>query len=60
MVDGLHRFMQNRTTKPLASGLSGAGRGSRGGAGSWAIYPMYNVRLFGIVTTNPPCIRNIP
>jgi hypothetical protein len=30
LVDGLHILIRNRTKKPLAIALSGAGRGSRG------------------------------
>jgi hypothetical protein len=46
MVDGLHIW--DRTKKPLAIALSGAGRGLKG-KNDGAMYIMYNISLIGIV-----------
>jgi hypothetical protein len=59
MFDGLHIFIQNRTMKSLAIALSGAGRRSRG-RDSGGNLTIYNIRLFRIITANPPCTMNIP
>jgi hypothetical protein len=49
MVDGLHMLIQNRTKKPRAVALSGAGSGWRAdGGGDPAV-----VSLIGTVTMNP-------
>jgi hypothetical protein len=58
-VDGLHVTIRDRTKKPLATALSGAGRGSRKKT-VWVILPMYNISLFRIVTMNPPVQRTYP
>jgi hypothetical protein len=45
MVDGFHIHIQNRTMKPHANVLSGAGRGSKGSDGGGGLankYPLYN------------------
>jgi hypothetical protein len=52
MVGGLHIFIQNRKMKPLAIASSGAW-GSWWGEMVEAIYTMYNVSLFGMVTESP-------
>jgi hypothetical protein len=49
MVDGLHIPIWNRTKKPLAIALSGAGRVLRGRDDG-----TYNVSLIGIATINIP------
>jgi hypothetical protein len=52
MADGLHIYTWNRTMKPLAVALSGVWRGCRG-----EIWPMYNIRLLGTGTMNPPSMN---
>jgi hypothetical protein len=51
MVDGLHILKRNRTKKPLAVALSGAGRGLKGRDGRG---DLTNISLNGTVTMNPP------
>jgi hypothetical protein len=50
---------KNRTIKPLTIAFSGVGR-ELGGEMVGIIYPMYNVRLFRIVTVNSPIQRICP
>jgi hypothetical protein len=58
MAHGFHMFIQKkRTMKPLAIASSESGRG-QGREAVGAIYPMYNVSLFGIVRMNPPYTTN--
>jgi hypothetical protein len=53
MIEGLYIPIWNRTKKTLAIALSGVGRGF-GGQTMGAMQIMYNIRLSGIVTMNPP------
>jgi hypothetical protein len=58
VVDGLHTHLGNRMMKPPVVALSGAGWGWPGVHGGGDLTSV-NARLFGIVTTNPPCTMNI-
>jgi hypothetical protein len=51
MVDGLHIPVRNRTKKPVAIALGGAGSRLRGRNEGSNV--MYNISLIRIVTLNP-------